>query len=409
MQTRDIFLAFLRAQFSEKGLTSQEKEGIAQATEDTWKEFLTRCEMHKVQGVIFRTWKQNPDLAMPEQVVVYLKQKANGISIRYYQMISCIKQIIKLLEEQEIPYYLLKGAGLSTMYPMEEMRSFGDVDLYIPRAEDLERAKKIFTDRNCEVVDTFSDCHTVYSYKGNGANCEVEVHWKLTADFNNGDIDQKLEDIYKEADGTEYAVAKPLRTSVRILPPTLNALHLLAHMLQHFMSAGFGLKLFCDWTAFWQTYGTQVDTEKFMGWIRTLRLERFLYAVTGICIKYLGLSEEDCSWFAALPADESLIEALLEDVWTGGEHGKYEEGRMVITSRQPGLKTYFLELHRQMKRRFKKARDWVILWPILWVLTGICFVYNNLTLRKISTKKIMDTNKKRNRLVQKLDVFEKNK
>ncbi|MBQ6949818.1 MAG: transcription antitermination factor NusB, partial [Firmicutes bacterium] len=34
----------------------------------------------------------------------------------------------------------------------------------------------------------------VYIYKGKGTTCEVEVHWKLTANFNNGDIDQKLEE-----------------------------------------------------------------------------------------------------------------------------------------------------------------------------------------------------------------------
>lgn len=78
---------------------------------------------------------------------------------------------------------------------------------------------------------------------------------------------------------------------------------------------------------------------------------------------------------------------------------------MIITTRKPSLKTYLLELHRQMKRRFRKLGDIWILWPILWLLTGFFFVYNNIALRNVSTKKILESNKERSKLVQKLDVF----
>ena len=99
------------------------------------------------------------------------------------------------------------------------------------------------------------------------------------------------------------------------------------------------------------------------------------------------------------------LEALLQDVFVGGEHGKHDSARMIITTRKPSLKTYLLELHRQMKRRFRKLGDIWILWPILWLLTGFFFVYNNIALRNVSTKKILESNKERSKLVQKLDVF----
>ena len=407
MRSRQIFLAMLRAVISTETLTDKEKEMFEAATEAEWKEVLAMGEMQKVTAVMFEALKNHPDILVPDFVRGYLKQKAYQVSMRYYQMISCVRQIVSLLNEQNIDYYLLKGVGLSTMYPKEEIRSFGDVDIYIPKKQDLDKAQKIFTDRECQVEHTFSDCHTVYIYKGQGTVCEVEVHWKLTANFNNGDIDQKLEEIYRQADGTDYMVVRPMMTEVKVLPATLNALHLLAHMLQHFMSSGFGMKLFCDWSAFWQKHGNEVEVEKFLGWIKELRLEKFLYAVTGVCEMYLGLSREKCPWMDKLNGNESLIEGLLEDVLAGGEHGKYDSSRMLITSRKPGIKTYCLELHRQMKRRFKKAHKVVILWPILWVAAGVAFLYNNATLRDVSTKEIMDTNKKRNKLVQNLDVFEK--
>ena len=139
--------------------------------------------------------------------------------------------------------------------------------------------------------------------------------------------------------------------------------------------------------------------------IKELHIENFLYAVTTICVRYLGLPKECCPWLSQWKPDDELIEALLKDVFEGGEHGKCDSARMIITTRKPSLRTYMLELHRQMKRRFRKIGNWVILWPVLWVLTGIIFVYNNKKLRKVSTKEIMNSNKQRNTLVQKLNVF----
>ncbi len=34
---------------------------------------------------------------------------------------------------------------------------------------------------------------------------------------------------------------------------TQEAYYLLVHMLQHFLRAGFGIKLLCDWVVFWNT------------------------------------------------------------------------------------------------------------------------------------------------------------
>jgi hypothetical protein len=405
LKTREILLALIRAQLSDQPLRDEEKDILRSATEEEWIELINLCAIQNVIPVVYETIKQNPDLTAPAFVINTFKKKAYSVPMQYYQKITALRQILKFLHEENISYYILKGVGLNTMYPKEEMRSFGDIDLYIPKAEDLEKTHQFFVSRDCTVEETFSDNHTAYVYKGSGVTCEVEVHWKMTAEFNNGELDQRLEEIYRQLDGSQYMTVMPMQTEVRILPPTYNALHLLAHMLQHLMYTGFGLKLFSDWTVFWQKHGHEVNTEQFLGWIKQLHIENFLYAVTAVCIRNLGLPEDCCPWMADWQPDEELLDALLRDVFVGGEHGKYDSARMIITTRKPSLRTYLLELHRQMKRRFRKIGNIVPLWPVLWVLTGIFFVYNNIALRKVSTQKILKSNKERNRLVQKLDVF----
>lgn len=405
MTVEQCLLALIRAQLSDQSLREDEKKILRGYSEAEWTELLNMCAKQNVLTIVYETFKQNPDITVPGFVTNVFKQKAYSAPMQYYQKIAALRQILKYLRNENISYYVLKGVGLNTMYPKEEMRPFGDIDLYVPKQEDVEKTHRFFTDLGCDVDETYSDNHTAYIYRSNGVSCEVEVHWKMTAEFNNGDLDAKLESIYRQLDGSQYMTVNPMQMEVHILPPTYNALHLLAHMLQHLMYTGFGLKLFCDWTVFWQKYGREVDTERFLGWIRDLHIENFFCAVTAVCIRYLGLPEDCCPSMPGVKIDENLPEALLHDVFGGGEHGKYDSARMIITTRKPSLKTYLLELHRQMKRRFKKAGKIVILWPILWLLTGIIFVYNNMHLRNVSTKKILESNKERNELVQKLDVF----
>lgn len=405
MTVEQCLLALIRAQLSSQILRDEEKEILCNYSEAEWTELLNMCAKQNVLTVVYETFKQNMDISVPGFAMNIFKQKAYSAPMQYYRKIAALRHILKYLREENIGYYVLKGVGLSTMYPKEEMRSFGDIDLYIPKPEDMEKTHQFFAALGCETEKSFADHHSVYHYQANNVDCEVEVHWRMTAELNYSQLDEKLDAIYRQLDGSQYMTVMPMQMEVHVLPPDYYALQLLAHMLQHLMRSGFGLKLFCDWTVFWQKYGREVDTERFLGWIRDLHIENFFYAVTAVCSRYLGLPEECCPLIPGMDFDETLPDALLHDVFGGGEHGKYDSSRMIITTRKPSLKTYLLELHRQMKRRFKKAGKIVILWPILWLLTGIIFVYNNMHLRNVSTKKILESNKERNELVQKLDVF----
>ncbi len=55
------------------------------------------------------------------------------------------------------------------------------------------------------------------------------------------------------------------------------------HMLQHFLRAGFGLKLLCDWVVFWEKgYGSGVE-EHFCSMAEECRVMGFARLVTAVC------------------------------------------------------------------------------------------------------------------------------
>lgn len=404
-QERMLF-ALLRSELSQKELTRQEiKELFSGAEIEDWKNMTDLCVRHRVEPLVFEALQKNR-IPAPKPVAQICGQSALRTSMRYYQMVALTAELLQLMEKHQIPCYLLKGAGLSFLYPKEETRVFGDIDLYIPEQDGFEKACQIIEDMGCRKEKDISGFHAVYEFVGNGAECELEIHWRLTIEFEE-EFDRRWEEIYQNIGKMEKReFAKPMGITVPVLPDTMNAVYLLMHMLQHFMATGFGVRLFCDWTVFWNLRGEAVDTEQFLQWIHKLHLEVFLYVVTGICIRYFGLAAGQCRWMEGNALSEELMAEFLEDVLTGGEFGKSDKKRMLITTKKPGIKTNLQEIHRQMKKRFSRQSRYPILWPVLWFATGVIFLYNNKKLRKVSAKDILASNRERNRLLQQLDIFQ---
>ena len=403
----NIFFALIRSELSQQKLTEQEKKLLfSQISKHDWENLMKLSAKHMMAPLLFESM-QNNQIDCSEMVGHYFQQSAFHTSMCYYRFVSLTAELFELFGQEKITCYLLKGASLSVWYPKEEIRSFGDIDIYVPDRKQFERACQILEKNGHQKREDLSDYHVSYDYRGGSAQCEVEMHWKLATAFE-PEFDRRLQQVY--TDGLKEQMITyvyPLGIKVPVLPDTLNAVYLLQHMFQHFMAAGFGVKLFCDWTAFWNREKKNVDESCFLEAVKSLHLEGFLYAVTGVCQKYFGLRRERCTWYREEKVSDELIDELLLDVLDGGEFGKSDEARMLITTQKPGFRTNLHELHRQMKKRFPKKSHYQILWPILWFATGAIFMYNNKTIRKVSTKEILSSNQKRNRLAKQLGIFEK--
>lgn len=385
------------------------KELFLKAEERDWVRLAELSAKHMVMPLLFEALEQNRELKVSEPVRGYLRRAAFAVSMNYYRMVSLVSDLLALMEQSQIRCYLLKGISLAVLYPKEETRSFGDIDLYIPDREQFAYACRLLEQNGNKKRSDLSDYHVSFDYQSQGTGCELELHWKLFTAFESG-FDRELDRICEEAgqgEGTEYVF--PMGIKVPVLPDTFQALYLLMHMFQHFVSSGFGVKLFCDWTVFWRRKGGNVDRGRFLSWIGRLRLERFLDTVTDISIEYFGLERSMCAFAEDRAADRELIAAFLSDVLEGGEFGKNDAARMLITTGGSGMKGYLRELHRQMKKRFPRLCRYVVLWPALWLLAGIAFLYNNRTLRGVSAGAVISSSEKRSDLLRKMDVFGKRK
>ena len=140
----------------------------------------------------------------------------------YYQQKDVLSQMISICNQNGIRLVLLKGIGLSELYPKPSLRTCNDIDIFL--FDDYEKGNLLF----CNGDYTFGegDKHANFMYKG----ITVENHLTI---INTNTRRQRLAESYIESTLHEVDLTKD---GYYILPPIGNLVFLLMHFLSHMES-----------------------------------------------------------------------------------------------------------------------------------------------------------------------------
>ncbi len=198
---------------------------------------------------------------------------------------------------------VLKGYGLSLHYPVPEHRPCGDIDIWLygrqPEADALVR-EELGIDVRADVHH-----HTVFTFRG----VTVENHFdflNLWAHRSNRELERLLRR-YAAQEGEE-ATAGAGR--VALPSPDLNALFLMRHMAVHFAAVEIGLRHLSDWAVFLAADGRRVNWQELRAVYREHNMLRFADAVTGLCVRYLGVDPDVCPY----EEDPELQRVVLREI-----------------------------------------------------------------------------------------------
>ena len=96
----------------------------------------------------------------------------------YYQTIAVnfnkanmFEAISQKLSESEIPHMPVKGWYIRSLYPVAELRTFGDIDILINK-QDRQKVDEIFTENGYSIKDNWEP---TYSYDKGALRCEVHT------------------------------------------------------------------------------------------------------------------------------------------------------------------------------------------------------------------------------------------
>lgn len=321
-----------------------------------------------------------------------------------YHLLFLSKYVLDLLKGAKIEVILLKGSGTAALYPVLELRKSGDVDILLRGEQEAEAA--------CEILEAHGFCRAYEQKAHHHISCispdgiSIELHVILAEPFDKVTINEYLRTVQNEffLHQTEQEVM-----GVRLVLPgkPYHAYYLLIHMLQHFLRAGFGLKLLCDWVVFWTQKLTHEEELVFLRLIRESGMEGFAGVVTAACVRYLGLEEEKVSFLLEKDVfDDFTTEMFMYEVFEAGEFGKSSAERMVMV-RGNRIKDYMREFHHQMKLTYPKASRVILAWPVLWIAALCGFIYRNHKLRGVSSIMVLKKAGDRSRMVEKMHLFDR--
>lgn len=327
----------------------------------------------------------------------HLEQESKKTVLQTYRLLFLTKYIVGILSEQGIKSVVLKGVATASFYPVPELRKSGDVDLLLPEGLEKDKLIKIMSESGFRMAEEQHANHHMVFLSNEGIH--IEIHGMLAEPFANKKINRAME-IHMKDSSEHIQSVEVLGVMLPVLDKPYHAYELLLHMLQHFMYAGFGLKLLCDWFYVWCQKWSETERNLFISLVKESGMERFAEAVTSVCITYLGLEKEAFAWQFS---EENMAEEMLREIMDSEEFGGSDKTRMVMMS-GTGVVAYIEEFHHQMHLNFPKAGKCFLLWPVLWVVTLVRFLKNNKRVRNTSTKEILKEAKRRSKLMDKLNL-----
>lgn len=390
-QEERLLLELLKAALQNKYHTNVNVDGNVKISE-----VISLAKRHAVISLLYDLTNDNP---LFEKYFQQIEVESRRIVMQSYRLLFLTRYVINLLNNHDIKVAVLKGVATASMYGVPELRKSGDVDLLIPDNVNKSKLESIMKHAGFTVSAHNHANHHYVFVSPEGIN--IEIHTMLSEPFVYKHINKASNKYLKEA-GKHIQSEVIMGTALPILDKPFHAYELLLHMLQHLMYSGFGLKLLCDWVCIWNSDWTDEQKVLFVEMVKESGLKRFSDMLTSICVKYLGL---DASNYPCDITDIDDEEELLQEILKAEDLGNSDDSRMLIMS-GTGVKDYVRELHHQMHLNFPKAGKCFLLWPVLWVITLVKFLYNNRKVRNISTKQILKEAKRRSKLMEKIKILQ---
>ena len=335
-----------------------------------------------------------------------MKHQVKEMMLNYYQIEHFTRTTVSLLRENHIDCYLLKGLSLADCYPIPEYRKLGDLDLYLAEPEMLSQAQTVLESNGYILQDELSDHHVTYYYTfpKTGRRFILELHYRVVGQYQYSRTNEIVDSVYSPAH-LKKSSQMIHGYSYTVLPPTEYVFYMIHHMLKHYLYSGFGIRLICDFTFYLKRHESEIDFDQIHTWCRESRISHLYEIILESCRIYLGLPD---SIDPQTHYDTSDCQDFITQILKDGDMGTDVSQTLVGSSsyQKVNLFTYFREGHVQMKVRFPKASRFPILWPVLWMITFVCFIRNTYKVRNTTFLQTLRNFKKSNQKTKLVKIFE---
>ena len=333
MSEFNAFLELLRSALWQRPID----QSLFPATTD-WKRMLAIANHQAVAGIISEGVPLLPEACRPSEELFSEMHRMSVANVRMHaRMNAVLTEVTTLLRKAEIPSLLLKGQGLASLYPIPHSRQCGDIDLYVSKDYQDELLPLVRQWKKASHLVN-SEKHLSFDYDG---VC-VELHYG-TEHFYTPKVDKAYQRwslnnleyvllIFMHPRGFQqpltakevedrYCRYIEVNGEIILIPCVeFDAIYLLHHLWNHFISSGIGLRQICDWCLFMRRYSSQLETKKMRTLLTTFAFFPVWNLFASFAVRYMGMEWKDFPF--AQPVEDAKVEKLMEIIWQEGNFGR---------------------------------------------------------------------------------------
>jgi len=269
-------------------------QGVLSLTLDGMRQMEQSCTIPKISSLD----------GLSREVLIRWELSSKKQEARNKKQRAVIKELVAVFRENGIEMLLLKGIGLSELYPNPNHRECGDIDIFL--FGDYEKGNKVIEELGIEVEKDGSK-HSNFFFKG----VPIENHKTfLNVDYTKADenLEKHLLEILR-VQGFDTLMIDHI--PVRIPTPDFTAIFLCRHDITHFLASGLVLRHFCDLALFFHINRERIDFANFELVMREHGQYNLICSFLAIGEWHFGLPKESLAEFSI---DQHQVVALTNRV-----------------------------------------------------------------------------------------------
>lgn len=320
-----------------------------------WDKLAKLAKAQQVEGILFTQCQS----FIPPSHFSRLAQGYSKTLFYYANRTTLLDEVTRILNEESIPFFLVKGTTVANLYPIPALRTMGDSDLVVHRT-DKERVHTLLLNLGFE-------CHSQYDHEWCyfKNKMEIELHHDLLYDEVTTVNKHKLfiNDCWSYVHSNE-------------LDWNFHLIFLLLHLRKHMMNSGVGFRQFMDIAVIIQRIHT-LDWNWIYTTLNSLGLKKTATVCFGLIAVWFDIHAPEAASLSTIQVNEATEKILVNGVFGFHDNdnsdnylfnivsnSKYPRLTMLQRTLQAFFPSYEM-VYNVEYYSFIRGRKWLL--PAVWI------------------------------------------
>lgn len=293
-----------------------------------WRNLLTFAKKQTIVGIYWQGIQRLGNVANrpSEDDVMEWMGEYQKIVRRSNKVDKALADLLELLKDNDIDFFVFKGQTVAQSYPVPESRTSGDVDFYVFK-KDWDKAIDILG-KNVEIKDHHSFRHLDFEMEG----IPFEMHYHTTV-FGSNKTQNYWDDMIDSYFDEVLDHVEISGEAIPTLPPTTYCIYLFIHLYHHFLKEGVGLRQFVDWMMFIRAKHEEIVMSELDAKLHKIGLCKAFRAFGSVLVDKLGLDSNEFP-YVLTDSDRKYEEEILGIVLQYGNFGKFGRSTPALFGRR---------------------------------------------------------------------------